>query len=166
MNDGKKTERQTVKNEKLISWQAPEFTFHKKSTDWFWAVGITTIALIIASILIRNFLLVILAGISGFSILMYGAKRPNIIDFSISNKGIQAGNKIYFFDDLKYFWIRYDPPHTKQIILESNKLLMTHLSIPLGDIDPDVAKETLLKFIKEKKIEESFSETVSKFLGF
>ncbi|MCR4284059.1 MAG: hypothetical protein NUV64_01935 [Parcubacteria group bacterium] len=150
----------------IIEWQAPEFIFYKKSADWFWVVIIITIALVVGSVLLKNFLASIIIGISGFSILMYGAKKPDIIDFSISPQGIQARNKLYLFENLEYFWINYNPPHTKQLILKSNKLLMTHLSIPLGNADPEVIQEILLQFIKEKKIEESFSEIISKFLKF
>lgn len=166
MNETPIIEWQATKNNDIISWQAPEFIFYKKSADWFWAVAIITIALVVGAVLIKNFLLGAIVGISGFSILMYGAKKPDIINFSISHQGIQVGNKFYLFENLKYFWIDYNPPHAKHIILESSKLLMTHLSIPLGDTEPEVIREILLQFINEKKIDESFSETISKFLKF
>ena len=101
MNEEPIRERQTVKIEEFVSWQVPEFTFHKKSADWFWAVGIITVALVVGAILIKNFLLGFLVAISGFSLLMHGAKRPNIVNFSISNRGIQIGDKIYLFENLK-----------------------------------------------------------------
>lgn len=166
MNEEPIIEKQTIRDDEIISWQAPEFIFHEKSADWFWAVIIITTALVVGAILIKNFLLGLLVGVSGFSILMYGAKRPSVINFSISNQGIQVGGKSYLFENLEYFWVDYSPPHKKQIILESSKLLMTHIIIPLGDTDPDFVREILLQHIKEKRIEESFSETISKFLKF
>ncbi len=155
-----------IKGNSVISWQAPEFVFHRKTADWFWAVGIITISLTVGTILIKNFLLTFLVGVSGFSILMYGAKKPSIVNFSISNKGVVVGGKLYLFENLEYFWVDYNPPYTKQLILQSNKTLMPHIIIPLGEADPETIRETLLLFIKEQKIEESFSETISKLLRF
>lgn len=149
-----------------IEWEAPEFIYHEKTSDWFWAVGILTVALIIVSILLKNFLFSIIIGISGFSLLMYGAKKPNKINFSISNQGIQIGKKLYLFENLNFFWIDYDPPYKKQLILESKKLLMPHILIPIGDANHEMIREALLSFIKEKRIEEPISETISKFLKF
>jgi len=156
----------STKNYNIISWQAPEFIFNEKSVDWFWAVAIITISLIVVSVFIKNFLFGILVGISGFSVLIYGAKKPSIVNFSISQQGIQTGNKLYLFENLKYFWVDHNSPYTKKLIIESDKLFMTRLSIPLENIDPEIIREVLLQFIKEKKIEESFSETISKFLKF
>ncbi len=153
--------------EQNIRWQASEFIYHEKTADWFWVVGILSIALIIVSILMKNFLFSIIIGISGFSVLMYGVKKPNKINFSISARGIQVGEKLYLFENLNFFWVDYNPPYKSHLILESKKLLMPHLLIPLAeDIAPEMIREALLPFIKEKKIEEPLSETISKFLKF
>jgi hypothetical protein len=43
---------------------------------------------------------------------------------------------------------------------------MPAVSIPLGDTDPNILREHLLKFVKEKRHEESITETLSRLLGF
>ncbi|HDO23648.1 MAG TPA: hypothetical protein ENG99_00300 [bacterium] len=149
-----------------IEWRAPEYEYMKKTADWFWIVGIVTLALISAAIFLGNVHFAILAGLAGFSIALYGARKPKTINFSISSKGIQIGNKIYDYENLNSFWINYAPPHRKELIIESNKTFMPHINIMLGETNPEKIHEYLLQFLKEEKIEESLIITIARLIGF
>jgi len=52
----------------------------------------------------------ILIGIIGYLQLK---KEPQIINYTITHKGIIAENQIYEFENLESFWIFYDPPYDK-----------------------------------------------------
>ncbi len=156
----------TAKQSTYIKWQAPEYEHREKSSDWFWMVGIITIALVFAAILLKNLLFGILAGLAGFSIALYGARKPSVVNFRIGPKGIEIGNKIYDYENLNSFWVNYDPPRRKDLILESKKAIMPHIVIFLGDADPEEIRQYLLQFLKEVKIEESLTNTIAKLLGF
>ena len=149
-----------------IEWEAPEYEFRKKSPDWFWALGIIIAALIFSAIIFKNILFAILAIVGGFSLALYGARKPKIVSFSISPRGIKINDKIYYYDDLKSFWINYDPPHKKELLIESKKTFVPHIAIILGEADPMAVREYLLKFLKEERIEESLITTIAKLLGF
>lgn len=149
-----------------IEWQAPEYEFRKKTADWFWATGIIAIALIFSAIVLKNILFAVLILIGGFSLMLYAARKPKIISFSIGPKGVQIAERIYYYDDLKSFWVNYNPPQTKELIIESKKTFMPRVAVMLGDTDPTKARNYLLKFLPEQKIEESLITTISKILGF
>jgi len=51
-------------------------------------------------------------------------------------------------------------------IMNSKKLFMPTILIPLGDTDPNIIREHLLKFLKEERHEESITQTISRLLGF
>lgn len=151
---------------KPIEWQAPEYEFYKKTPDWFWSIGIIAFGLFLSAIFLKNFLLAILALVAGFSLALYGAKKPNIISFSASEKGVRVGKRIYPYESLDSFCINYDPPHKKELTIKSKKTFVPILNLPLGDIDPVKIRDLLSRFIKEEKIEESPISTIMKIIRF
>lgn len=116
-----KKEKQEKSNDILISWQAPEYEYTKKHRDWYWAVGIITVAFAVVGVLIQNILFVILIILAGFTVALYGARKPRIADFVLTARGIKIGERFYPYDSLKSFWINYDPPGKKEIIFVSSK---------------------------------------------
>jgi len=151
---------------RTIEWEAPEYEHQEKTADWFWAVGIITIALVVASAIYGNFLFAILAGLMGFTISLYGARKPETVKFSIGPRGIRIGSKLYDYENLNSFWVEYNPPFRKELILESKKTLMPHINIMLRETDPEDVRGYLSQFMVEKKIEESLIATVAKIIGF
>ncbi|MBU4223793.1 hypothetical protein KJ934_01025 [Patescibacteria group bacterium] len=151
---------------KTIEWQAPEYEFYKKTTDWYWAVGIITAAASLSAALLHNFLFAILALLAGFSIALYGAKKPDIVSFSIMPDGIHIKNRVYLYENLKKFWINCDAQGKKELIIESKKTLMPPITILMENTDPQKTRACLLKYLKEEKIEEPLTTTLAKLLGF
>lgn len=149
---------------KTIEWQAPEYEFYKKTADWYWAVGIMTVAASLSATLLHNFLFAFLALLAGFSIALYGARKPDIVLFSITPEGIHIKNRVYLYENLKKFWINYNPPDKKELIIESKKTLMPPITILLENTDPQKARACLLRYLKEEKIEEPLATTLAKLL--
>lgn len=149
-----------------LSWEAPEYEYNEKSTDWFWMVGVISIALVVVAILMKNILFAIIAMLGGFTFALHGARHPDIVKFAITLRGIKIGSKLFLYDDLDSFWIHYDPPHLKKLIVVSKRAVMPHISISLAEIDPNTAREHLLKFLPEKSHEESLAEILGRLVGF
>ncbi len=151
---------------KKIEWQAPEYEFMEKGPDWFWAVGILGAALFIVAVLLHNFLFGVMILLAGFSILLYGAKRPALVFFSVGPTGIKINDRVYDYEDLKCFWVNYNPPLKKELLVESKKTFMPRFSIPLGATDPVALREYLLQYLKEEKLEESLPTLIARVLKF
>jgi len=149
-----------------IKWSAPEYEYHKKNPEWFWVLGIITIKMVLAAVILDNFLFGVFIVLAGFSLAVYGARKPRVIQIELGSGGIKAGNKNYDYDDLDHFWINYEPPYKKELILESKKTFSPHSTIMLGDADPELARRFLLQYAKEKRIEESLANTIAKMLKF
>jgi hypothetical protein len=157
-----------MRQEKIekIEWTAPEYIFRQKSPDWFWGLGIITITGFIVSLLLNNFLLSTIILLAGFAVALQASRRPNIIYFSVGPTGVQIDKTIYPYENLKSFWINYQPPAKKELIIESKKVIMPQIVILLGDADPIKVRNCLIKFLKEERIEESLIDTLFRFLGF
>ncbi len=152
-------------NEK-IQWSAPEYEHKKNSADWFWAVGIIALSLAITAIIYRNILFAIFIVLGAFTLLLYSARKPQVLYFELNSKGVRIGSVLYPYHTLKSFWLRENNKGVK-LILESQKALMPHMSIPLSpEVDADAVHTFLLGHLPEEEQKESVSEALMDYLGF
>lgn len=150
----------------LFSWEAEEYEHYEKNKDWYWSVGIVTIGFFVLAIILENWLFAIISFVGGFAVAVHGSKKPKIVEFSITTRGIKADKILYPYDSLGHFWIHYDPPNHRELYLISKKMIQTQITIPLGKADPNEIREHLLKFLEEKEIEESLFDTIARFFRF
>jgi hypothetical protein len=125
--------------------------------------GAFLIALV--SVFAGNYLLALFIALAAFVLYAGAGRKSNAVKCAITPRGIKIENRVYEFSDLKSFWIFYEPPETKELSLESKKTMMPIIRAPLGDTDPMKLREMLLRFIPEKKHEESLTDIIGrKFL--
>ena len=103
----------------------------------------------------------ILIGIVGY---IHLQKKPRVLDFTISRDGVSAGNEIYEFDQIKSFWIFYEPPHTRILSLRAKGSLAPYVHIPIHQEDPSKIRKALFKSIPEKKQSFTVIDTLERLL--
>lgn len=161
-----KPEIELSSSRSLIKWEDLEYEYLPKSNNWFWSIGVIAVGLIFASILLDNFLFAILILIAGLAVILLGAKKPKRVIFSLTAKGFQIDKNLFPYENLRSFWIHYEPPYKKILAIEPKKFFMPVISVPLGDTNPNVVREHLLKFLKEERREESFIQTIIRLIRF
>ncbi|MFH0852130.1 MAG: hypothetical protein V1845_00775 [bacterium] len=149
-----------------IEWQALEFESHEKGPGWFITVGAIALAFFAIALIMANYIFAILIILAVFVVFLYAIMEPQIIKFRINARGISTGDKFYDYQDLKSFWIFYEPPATKELSIKTKRLLMPLLKIPLADQNPVQIRRALVKFLKEEKQEQSLAEIMAKKLRF
>lgn len=149
-----------------IAWEALEYIYHPKSPDWYWAVGIITLALILIAIFTENLLFAIFAGVAGFTIAIWGARKPKIIAIMLNGNGIMVEQCFYPHQELVSFWIRYNPPFVKEISFATKSAFLPYLHIPIGDENPIEIRAFLTRFLPEKIQEEPLIDTIARVLKF
>jgi len=169
--DAEEIEEYSVKYEEEVfydgafhRWSAPEheeYTVGKR----FYTYTTIFLALLVAYALYSNSPIMaitfILVGIVGY---LYLRKKPRIINFSITTEGIIAENEIYEFDNLKSFWIFYNPPQEKLLSLRSKNTFNPHIHIPIGNEDPVKIRQILIDFIPEIKQNHNIVDIAERFL--
>lgn len=150
----------------IFQWEAKEFEKTPKTKEWFLAGAIVGAALITVAIIQRNFLFGIVVVLAGFLVYIYSLKEPRKISFSISNRGVIIGKRLYEYDGLKSFWIFYEPPRIKELGIESKKHFMPRISLPLDEADPVKLRGALIQFLPEVKHEEDLSDMIARRVGF
>ena len=149
-----------------IEWQAPEFEKYEKGKVWFVTAAIIALAVFTAALIMENFIFAFLIILAVFIIFIYALKEPRIVNFKIDSHGITIDKKLYTYQEIISFWIFYDPPHLKELTIKSKKFIAPLIKIPLADQDPVEIRQTLLKFIKEEKEEESLADIFARYLRF
>lgn len=150
----------------LLAWEAPEFEYQPANAGILTKVGVLFIASGIAAAFFKNFLFAILLAIAGGLLFSYAGKTPRRLRFVLTSRGVLAGRHLYEFEDIRSFWIFYDPPLMRELALQSKRTFMPMVRVPLGDLDPVRLREVLLPFLKEERQEASVIDIISKRLGF
>ena len=149
-----------------IEWEAHEYEHKERSSDWFWAVGIISVAIAVVSFILGNVIFGILVIIAAFALSIFANRPPAVVDVSINERGITRGKIHYPYQTLESFWIDTEHPE-KKIILKSQKMLMPLIVIPLGEgVDIDDLHEVLSQFLKEEYHSLPIIEKLLDYLGF
>lgn len=150
----------------FFSWQAPEYIYFEKGGKWYMALGILTLLLLGVAYLLNNFLFGVLIIVSSFALALYGARRPKTVLFALTAQGLRIDTRLFPYENIKSFWIHYDPPVTKEMTVVFKKGVMPRLSIPLEEADPNAIRDVLIKYAEEETHEQTFSDALGRYLRF
>ncbi len=137
-----------------ITWEAPEHHHVEKGNDWFFALAIIVTAIVVVAILFNNVLLALLLGLAGGALAISAAKRPSIIPYAVTVRGVKIDDRIYPFATLESYAIDEENFHGPQLLIKSDHKLMPLLVMP---IPPDHIDD-IEAILKEKLIEEDLEE--------
>ena len=150
----------------LIEWEAPDFEHNQSGSMLLLIFGALLGAGAIGVLFFKNFLFAIFLLVAGGLVISHAVRMPRQIKFSVTSRGIRIGSRLYAFEDLQSFWIFYDPPLFKELILRSKKTFMPVIRAPLGELDPVRLRHILLRFLREEEEEMSSVDIIAKRLGF
>ena len=148
----------------VLSWQAPEFQKYERSQNWFMLWLIISIVAVAIAIIFKNFLFAIFLVFAALAVFIHALQEPKTATFKITARGVLIDGKIHSFEDLESFWIIYEPPQVKTLILKSKKLLVSQVNIPIGSENPVKIRQALIDFLPEKEQRESLIDLISRLL--
>jgi len=151
--------------ENVLSWEAAEYEFEKKSPDWFWALGIIALAGGLTAVLLGNYLFGVFIILAAVLLGFYAARRPQVVRYEIDAEGVRVGQEMYHYKNLKAFWLETAGP-VKKLLLLSKSSLSPILALPLGSASYMAVKEMLSKNLPEQKLSEPLSHFIMEYLGF
>jgi hypothetical protein len=150
----------------LLQWEAPEYVVYKKTTGWYVAFGIILALLLFSAFLLRSFLTGVVFFLAGVLIFLYSERPPRKVSYEIRDTGIRIGGRLYLYRELAGFNMveRTDGVY---MLLRSRRLVMPLIHVPLGDQDPDKARELLLPLLTEDvQLVEPLADILAHWLGF
>lgn len=151
-----------------IRWDSYEFKYREKTRDWFWLVGIITVSSALIFMIFDNVLFGIFILIAGF-ILMYSSQRkPYIIEFELTNKGVIIGGQMLPFRNIYSFFIFNDKVSPPKLLLKTNRKIAPIVVVPIETdyVDAETIHDFLIHFLPEEEMHESLSHRLFESLGF
>ena len=149
-----------------ITWEAPEHHHIEKGNDWFFALFIIIFAFVIVAILFNNVLFALLIGLAGGALGVSAAKRPNIIPYAVTVRGVLIEDTLYPHSTLDSYHIDEEDPRGPQLLIKSNKKLMPLMVLPIPVDHIDDIESILKEKIEEEELEEPFLVKVLELFGF
>jgi len=124
------------------------------------------LALVVFSILLKNYLLIIIVALAGFIIYSSKNKKPELINFRLDNDGLHIENKFYPYDGFASFWIFPAPAANwrleRELALRFKKRLIPILIVPFHNGDESQIRKILEKYLPESEEQESLIDLLRK----
>lgn len=152
----------------IAEWEGREYDHSPKSADWYWALGIISVAGALASILFGNYLLAVLIIIATVALALHAAKEPPLHRFRLIETGLTIGDELHPFERMVSFSVLEDvesvlPP---LLSIKTENWLSPHLVIPLAGVDADAIYAYFLHHVDEGEHQHTFIDLVAAWLGF
>jgi hypothetical protein len=149
-----------------ISWEAPEHHHVEKGNDWFFALAIVITSFVVVAILFNNVLFALLIGLAGGALAVSAAKRPSVIPFAVSVRGVKIEDQIYPFSALDGYRIDEENPYGPQLLLRAKKKFMPLIVLPIPLDHVDDIDDLLKERLPEEELEESLFMKILELFGF
>lgn len=157
-----KTEK--INETTLVEWRAEEFNNYSHNWIWYLLVIFITLIVIAYSVYSRDWFIIGVAVILNIFIFWYIRKKPDEINYRITQLGIYNGERFYPYSEIHSYWISYNKEGSKLNIVFTKKYLPL-FSFHLKDVDPLIIKSVLSKHIPEQENRnESLMEWLSRIL--
>jgi len=126
----------TAYDKAVISWEAQDYVKLQKGVIWYtiFAVIILGGAGLAYFYISWTFSLALI--VFGLTYLVFDRQHPKRVKVTLSEMGIKAGNKIYQYNRIQAFWIAYNPPFVKSLIIRVYNEYLIDIEIQLGNQDP------------------------------
>lgn len=151
---------------RAISWEAPEFHYSEKGGDWYFALGAIVVGCVIAALLLGNFLFALLCLVAGFALALAAGKRPSVVPFAVTIRGVRINEDLYPFGHLVSYHIDEEDPRGPQLLLMSDRRFLPLLIMPIPPDYVDEVEDILKGRLPEEYLEESFFVKVLEYFGF
>lgn len=150
----------------IFEWEGKEHEFDDKPAEWYWALGVVSVASIIASILFGNYLLAVVLLTAAFAIGLQAAKEPGVHQFKLSEDGLMIDHRLYKFSIMHSFSMfeHIDPKQAPILSIKTNSILAPHFLIPLEGINADAMYAFLFAYIDEGEHKETLIDRAVDFL--
>jgi hypothetical protein len=116
---------------KKYNWSVAPYEHYERSVDWYWAMGIVSIAIIIIALVNRNYLFAFLILLGGVLIILSLRKAPDNMRIEISEQGIMINGHLYLYDHIESFWMYKDLSEAPNLLIHTRRTLFPKIVIPL-----------------------------------
>jgi hypothetical protein len=150
---------------KEITWVAYDANSEQKSGDWYFVLWTVAVTAAVVAFLLNNPLFGLFLIIAAFSVTVYASRKPKLVTFGVTRRGVIADKLFYPFSGLSYFSIEEGVP--TYLVLQSKKTLQPLITLPVpDDVDLNELHEFLSIFLEEKELGVPIYQRIMDRVGF
>ena len=149
-----------------VIWEAPEYIHNDKESDWFWILTIITISAALSAFFFANYLFSLLIIIAGGVLGLVAKRKPLIIPFAITTRGVRVGSRLFPYSNLECYYLDEDDPRGPQLLLQTKQLLNPLITMPVPEEYLEEIAEILEARLPEEELEEPLSDKLLDLFGF
>jgi len=158
--------QQSEQSSESLTWDAYEYLHTDKDHDWYWALGLIAVAGAVASLLFSNVLFAVLILLAAFVLAIFASRKPDLVTFSLSSRGVRVNETLYPYQTLASFGIDESHPTAPKLILVSRKKFAPTMTLPIEDVRVEDVHTFIAKYLPEEDHTEPVTHRVMEYLGF
>ena len=151
---------------RAVSWEAPQHHHVEKGNDWFLALAIIVIALVVTAIIFDNVLFALLLGLAGGVLAMSASKRPAIVPYAVTVRGVKVEDELFPYTTLAAFHIDEEDHRGPQLLIRTNRKSVPLLVLPIPVDHIDDIESILKEKLHEELIHEPLGLKILELFGF
>ncbi len=149
-----------------VSWEAPQHHHVEKGNDWFFALGIIVVACVVVAVLLNNVLFALLLGIAGGVLAMSAAKRPAIVPYAVTVRGVKVEDELFPYTRLRSFHIDEEDHRGPQLLIKTERRSIPLLVLPIPPEHVDDIEAIIAERLPEEYIQEPLGLKILELFGF
>lgn len=166
----KKQEIITDSGEKLpyqtLHWIAPNSYRPQDTRIPHIFAGLLIVAGVLVGIFQHDVILTVLLVLMGVMVVVFRRQPISQVNVEVSPLAVKVGSKGYAYDQIKSFWLHYEPQYDiRELSLQLKQWYAPYVKIQIGDQDPVQMRAILIQFIPEVEHQETLVHTLVRKLG-
>ncbi len=149
----------------LAKWNFQEFTKYERSKKWYFWIFVLIAVCLIYSIVAVNFLFAVIIIMATITFILINKREPEQITISITEDGLEVEERYFPYEEIKNFYIIYQPPEVKTLFINFKSVTRPRLPVPLENQNPLEIRKILNEYLEEdlEKEDEPISEGLSRW---
>lgn len=153
-----------VNPDTILAWTAPEFEPSPANARILLALGAIFSGVVIYALFKNSAIMAITFVLLGMVTMLHGTRPAKEVPCAIRKDGVLLGKELYVFENIRSFWIIYEPGEHNLFLVTSGSLLSS-VRVPLGTTSPETVRSTLRSLgIREVPYEPTLVDILSNFL--
>lgn len=148
-----------------ISWEAPSFYYNPQKRYLSLLIAALLAGAVALLMFRRDALTSVFLMLSSLVLLLYSNQKPTTSKITVNQAGVLVDDMMYYYKDLKSFWIEYNPGGPKELSIESKKWYLPYVKVLLNEQNPLELRSLMVSFLPEKEHENSLADHVGRRLG-
>ncbi len=148
-----------------LEWEAPLFYYNPQKK--YLALVVTALLVGAGAMLFYRMdtLTAISLILSSLVLILYTNKKPTISKIAVNQTGVTIDSQIYYYKELKSFWLDYNSDGPKELSLEAKKWYMPYIKVSIEDQNPLEIRSLMINFVAEKEHKKSLVDLISRKIG-